>query len=251
MNNYLKHFIFFLISTLCFSTYANGKTENDNSAESSAVEQIKLKPPLSEKDIERLDYYHKEALAALRKGEYQYSALMFEKYLKIKDDNPKIYEYLAPIYIKLNREEDALQALQAEIKIRPNSFNAYFEMGKLYREMGEYKTAIDCFNKSLDIFKTAEAYFQLGLTYERINELDKAKNIYNDIVILDPNHAEANFSLGLLYLRKNDYKNAYDKISRAVEINPNNLNYNLYLQKTKFLMKEKSAEPSIPEPKNN
>ncbi len=243
-------FPFLLILLMCFALYAQENNEKDNDIGKS-IHAPEHKKQLSKNELQRLDYYRKEALNALKKGEYQYSAVMFENYLKIRDDNPKIYEYVTPVYLKLNRQEDALNVLNKLIELRPNSFIAYFELGKLYRDMGEYETAIDNFNKSLDINKNIEAYFQLALTYERMNKLDKSEKIYKEIIILDPKHAEANFSLGLLYLRKKDYKNAENKISRAIEINPNNLNYSMYLQKVQSLLHEKPNTPSIPEPENN
>ncbi len=216
------------------TTTANDVKDNDSSKK--AEEQIK----------KQLKFFHKEAFTALRNGEYDYSAVMFEKYLEIKDDNPKMYEYLSQVYTKLEKRPEAIGALRKVIELNPNYDMPYFLLGKLYREIGYYEDSIEYLKKYLDKKKDVNALFELGLTYERTNELAQAKEIYKSVILLKGNHAEAHFSLGLLLFRELKFDKALESIQRAIDLNPDNPLYGIYYNKVLDQRKQSSMLPKSP-----
>ncbi len=210
----------------------------DNDASKQDKEQIE----------KQLRFFSKEAFTALRNGEYDYSVKMFEKYLEIKDDNPKIYEYLSQVYTKLEKRPEAIGALRKAVELNPNYITGYFLLGKLYRDIGYYDDSIECFKKYLAKKKDPNVLFELGLTYERTNKLDDAKEIYKSVILVKPNHAEAHFSLGLLLFRELKFDEALESIQRAIDFDPDNPLYGIYYNKV-LDQRKQSSTPSKQLPK--
>ena len=226
--------------------------DNDTSedvAETTTVDDVKDNDT-SKKDEEetkkQLKFFHKEAFTALRNGEYDYSSVMFEKYLELKDDNPKMYEYLSQVYTKLEKRPEAIGALRKVLELNPKYDTAHFLLGKLYREIGYYEDSIEHLKKYLDKKKDVNALFELGLTYERTNKLDQAKEIYKSVILLKANHAEAHFSLGLLLFRELKFDKALESIQRAIDLNPDNPLYGIYYNKVLDQRGQASALPKAP-----
>ena len=198
------------------------------------------KVELTEEQLEQLAYYKSQALKALRKGEYPYSAAMFEKYLAVKDDDFKVNEYLSQVYMFTKEYAKAAVLLKKMTQIRPDYVTAYIHLGRLYRELGLFDESVATLEKALELRKNVETLFQLGLTYERFNKLEKARLIYEEVIYIVPVHAEAHFSLGLLYLRERDYERAQREIKRAVNLEPERQVYKTYLDK---IDEYKTSEP--------
>ena len=185
----------------------------------------------TEEQIKQLDYYKKQALKALKKGEYPYCAVMFENYLAIKNDDFKVNEYLSQVYMFMKKYPEAALILKKMTTLNPEYVSGYTNLGRLYRELGLFDESVAALEQALELKKNVEILFELGLTYERFNKLDKARSIYEEVIYILPVHAEAHFSLGLLYLREKNYEKAEREIQRAVNLNPDRQIYQTYLDK--------------------
>lgn len=234
MKLFFSSTIFLVLFSVSVAVTADDTKDNDTSRKD------------KEQTEKQLRFFHKEAFTALRNGEYDYSAVMFEKYLELKDDNPKMYEYLSQVYTKLEKRPEAIGALRKVIELNPNYDTAYFLLGKLYRDIGYYEDSIEHLKKYLEKKKDVNALFELGLTYERTNELDEAKEIYESVILLKPNHAEAHFSLGLLLFRELKFDKALESIQRAIDLNPDNPLYGIYYNKVLDQRKQSSVLPKSP-----
>ncbi|MCB1194836.1 tetratricopeptide repeat protein [bacterium] len=231
---------YFGINFLVFSAEDNESSDaisiisNDSSTAADAVIELSNDsmpaqvPELSPEERDRLlsDYYSR-AFEAFRNGEYPYAALMFEKYLTLKTDNIKIYHYLSQIYLHLKQYSDAAVVLKRATELEPSSFSHWHQLGTAYMGAGFTNEAIHSFEKALEIRPDTETLFQLGLCYERINELQKARELYEYVVAIKPNHADAHFSIGLLDFRTQDFSSATERIDRALKLNPE---HPLYLE---------------------
>jgi len=204
------------------------------------LQQEEIKPELTEEQVKQLKYYKTQALKALKKGEYPYCAVMFENYLAIKDDDFKVNEYLSQVYIFQKKYTEAALILKKMLELKPEYVSGYINLGRLYRELGFFEESVAALEKALELKKEVEILFQLGLTYERFNKLDKARSIYEEVIYVLPVHAEAHFSLGLLYLREKDYNRAEREIQRAASLKPDREIYYTYLGK---INEYKASEP--------
>tara|TARA_Y100000590_G_C15719157_1_gene1012915 strand:- start:984 stop:2600 length:1617 start_codon:yes stop_codon:yes gene_type:complete len=72
-------------------------------------------------------------------------------------------------------------------------------------------------NKNINIKET----FKLAIQNHKNNNFIEASNLYENILIHDPNHFDTNFYFGTLNLQKKNYVKACELFKKAAEINPN------------------------------
>ena len=63
-------------------------------------------------------------------------------------------------------------------------------------------------------------FFSLALENHKKNNLNDAKNLYNEVLKLDPDHEHANNNLGNLFYSVGNYEKAKIFIKKAIKINP-------------------------------
>jgi tetratricopeptide (TPR) repeat protein len=62
------------------------------------------------------------------------------------------------------------------------------------------------------------AYHNLGITYEAMNEWDKALEVYQESIVHAPNDPRSYFRLGNLYLRLNNRHLAIKNLEEAIRL---------------------------------
>lgn len=77
-------------------------------------------------------------------------------------------------------------------KVDEKDYEDLLEVGRFYLLNKRYKEAIEIFKKALKIKEESSIYYQLGIAYEGLNEIDKAKEMYRKSLELNPNFKEAN-----------------------------------------------------------
>ncbi len=127
------------------------------------------------------------------KAIYYYKKLIEEfpesKYLE------KAMYSLAKSYMDTGDEEDALDALNAFVDKFPESEyadDATYFIGYIYYKKGEYRDAIAIWEKIPEEYSIgtwpdgspilASVYFYLGEAYRKLEEFDKAKEYYEDVI---------------------------------------------------------------------
>lgn len=66
--------------------------------------------------------------------------------------------------------------------------------------------------------KNAQAYFQLGKSYQSLKNEEKAVGAYKKAIEIKPDFAEANYELGTIYVRKKDYETALPFMQKAAKV---------------------------------
>jgi hypothetical protein len=93
----------------------------------------------------------------------------------------------ASVATKANKLNVDLGEAYAQLKKDPNSYEALNNIGLVYLENNDFKSAMDTFQKALSINPYyAKAHFNLALTYVKSNNLDKAILQYEKYVMLEP-----------------------------------------------------------------
>ena len=104
-------------------------------------------------------------------------------------------EYLnkaAEIYLSSEREDQAEEVLNEIPEVNPDTINVYNTMGVLYREKGDYPTALKHYEKALKIHpKEPNIYYNIGRIHVEMKNLDEAKSCFNKALTLDPGFKEA------------------------------------------------------------
>jgi tetratricopeptide (TPR) repeat protein len=93
--------------------------------------------------------------------------------------------------------------LQATAQANPDSAEAWFELGKAYYKVEQWDQAVAAFQKVIALDPNRQAaYANLGAVYHRQNKLDLAASQYEKALELNPDDGEVTYNLAALYIQK-------------------------------------------------
>jgi len=143
-----------------------------------------------------------QALRAMEAAEYSEAVLLFDELLAM---DPSLLDRVAQSHSK------ALQELASELtEEQPHKAKALL-LRAVELDPG-----------------SAEANYQLGLVYVKLNDFDNAKKTYRIVAELNPTSADAFFNLGYIHAVIKNYPEAEEMYKRVVELAPPYLDEALY-----------------------
>ncbi len=184
---------------------------------------------------------------------------LFERCTKLNKKEPAAYFQLAQLYIQLGRKKDAIDAaeeahsldasnfwyhhiyiealqhsqqfeksvaeLQKLIDKYPHKDALYYELGSSYKQLGEYKKAIEVYDQleerlGIDLKISIEKQ----QAYHRLNDLEGIAGELNKLIEAYPETYEYRIQLALLYLENGESKKAdevYQQLAEDFENDPN------------------------------
>ena len=114
--------------------------------------------------------------------------------------------------------EGAVEEFTKAVTIYSEDGNAYNNLGVSYSRLGENQKALDAFKQATDVDPSSvSAWKNLGGSYMTVGQSDLAMQAFEKILELDPDDAEARYSLGDAYFRAKDYEKALQHYLRAAE----------------------------------
>jgi len=172
-------------------------------------------------------------------------------------DSPLVYCELGSIYHRLKFHDDEIAAYRQAVKIKPDCFYAWREMGLALSNAGRIDAAIAAYQQAikiqpddyftwgalaLDCFHSgqtndaiaalrqdlkikpdqAEVWYFLGRVYSKHDQNDEAIAAYTRVVELDPNHGDAWRCLGDKYLGSSQNEKAITAYLQAFKLRPSN-----------------------------
>ncbi len=135
---------------------------------------------------------------------------------------------LAKIYIDRKRYDEALTALESLIKDLPKDVKDQKALSLFQNTLGTIYYFIDSNDKALEQYKNAlntnpdfyQAYFNIGLIYEKENKTKQARENFLKAVELHPTFSEAQYHLGVLNLVLKKKKEAIVGFNKVIELTP-------------------------------
>lgn len=101
---------------------------------------------------------------------------------------------------------------------------AYNNLGKWYRERGQYYKAIEHYREGI---KTAPAYYlsynNMGTAYFYLQKPDSALPYYNKAIELKPDYVDSWFNRGAIKAQLNDKEGALADLTQALTLEPGNI----------------------------
>jgi len=104
----------------------------------------------------------------------------------------------------------------------PRKARAYNELGLHLLDLGDYPGALSILSRSLQLNPyQPQVYINLGLAFEKNNQIEKAINTYEMAISYQPDDPTAYYNLGVLtYTTLNDRNKALKYFLRARDLNP-------------------------------
>ena len=153
--------------------------------------------------------------------------LAIQYYQKSIDLSPKeyvfAYDNLITLFLRLNRNHEAISIAEKLTQIFPQSAQAFFHLGLAYSRSFQFKESEAAFQKAIQLEPNNPAWFTgfaemlviKGDTDRAIQEYEKALNI-------DPLYSEALCKITYIFaFKKLDYKKVISYASTAIQEKPN------------------------------
>ena len=156
-------------------------------------------------------------------GEFGKAIDYTRKAIALKPDLATAHANLGAIFSKIGQFDSGAQHLQRALELKPDYTRAHKILGLVYKTQGRYQEAIVHFGKVLELQResvSATVYMDIGDTYCKLREYDKAIPYFKRAVQLNPNHANAHLLLGLSYqaLKRGDLASVH--FEKTLQLEP-------------------------------
>ncbi|MBU1078373.1 MAG: tetratricopeptide repeat protein, partial [Spirochaetes bacterium] len=158
----------------------------------------------------------------LGQAHYDYCLMELKSIIKankfgVMATKAEIYSMMGDIYLKLGRDDEALQQYLLLEKDYPEEYNIVVNLGKILTHKKEYEKAIGYYNKALKLKGTdPEAIAGLGICYYHLGDFEKTKEYLDQAVQLDRKNYLAHYYYGLFYHKKQLYDTAIGEYEKAM-----------------------------------
>ncbi len=114
--------------------------------------------------------------------------------------------------------KEALNAFNKAIELNPQDAAAYSSRGLTYYFLGKYQQAIKAFNKAIQIDPQLDiAYNNRGITYAELGNYKQAINDFTKSIELNPQRANLYYNRGLAYHKLGNYQQAINDYTKAIQ----------------------------------
>jgi tetratricopeptide (TPR) repeat protein len=158
------------------------------------------------------------AAAALQRNDLQTANAILESERSRCGHSAWFYELVGVVHLRNNKAVEAIKALEQSAAIDPADSRVLFTLGTLLAQRGMYATAVEYLRKIPDAEADEAAYFNLGLAYSHLKQLENARRSYFRAIDKRPDHVEAYFRVGLDYAATGDSRKAVPWLFRAREL---------------------------------
>lgn len=148
-------------------------------------------------------YYGHKMLAEIYEKEENYS-IAAEEYMRAldgKSSDYNLYYKIAKSLNNINKQEEAIQALNKLLKEKPDYYEASILLIDILYEKENFKEAVNVCREALK-YKPADydLYYNLGMLYTRLNDFQSAREYYEKAAKLNSLLCTAKYNLGQISL---------------------------------------------------
>jgi tetratricopeptide (TPR) repeat protein len=140
---------------------------------------------------------------------------------KLAPQNTDVIFLMARVSMTQNYFEDAIPLLDSGLKIAPQRPDLHAALGESYFMAGKTESAIDEFQKLIDLDPTARSYAFMGLSYRHLGRFDEALKYFEQGLKQDPHNVSCLFNVGYIQERQGNYAGAESLFQKALAANPN------------------------------
>jgi tetratricopeptide (TPR) repeat protein len=173
----------------------------------------------SERKRNEAEAYYRVGVSEMRAGNNQSAFLKFQEALRLNPRNKETHNALGSVYLRLEELEKAETHFKRAGAIDKEYSAAFNNLCHVNYLKKDYKTAIRYCEKALVnlLYATPEfAYYNLGKVYREIEEYDKAIEVLKSGLRRNPIFAPAYYELALVYNAKKMYGSAAEAMESAL-----------------------------------
>lgn len=149
----------------------------------------------------------------------------YKRALELDPDCAAVHHSLGFAYYKEGEFDLARAALQKAIELNPQNANYHYVFGQLLEDWteleGAWEKAISEFTRTIELDPSyIEAWYNRGLLYEKLEDLEKACEDFKQVVNRVPKFHAARHNLGVLYIKQQQWENAERVFEEILEVEP-------------------------------
>ena len=132
--------------------------------------------------------------------------------LLMHDNHPKdifILRDLTSYAQKLKKYDLAIQYFDVLLKLCPDDYVAWNNLGLIYEELNNWKKSYECYKKSLSFKDFFSPNFNLGIMSRKMHRFEDSIKYLKKAIIQNPNSPQPKYSLAMSYMMLKDFKNGY------------------------------------------
>lgn len=174
------------------------------------------------KKLLHINSCHAEALHNLgdiyyESGDIEKAAYWYHKVVSVDPKNSKAHYNLGLIYQKSDELDKAVKHYNHSLKSAPNDADTLFNLGMVLKDLGKYYGAIKCFVQALEQHpEDFEIITQLGGSLIQISHFEEAAKLFEGLIGKRPNNGPTYANLGITYQRLGDTDKAIDYYQKAI-----------------------------------
>ncbi len=167
-------------------------------------------------------------------GRFDAARTELEQAVKLKPQSAELRYDLGKIYSAHDNYPDAKRELEAAIRLDPSYMEAYDALGLVMEALGEDAAALGHYRKSAEINEARRAgfsspYINLAAYYNRIGNSNTALENARKALEMNPKSDAGNFQFGKALDRLQQWPEAAEALNKAVEANPRASSYHYVL----------------------
>ena len=133
-----------------------------------------------------------------------------------------LFNLIAAANSELKNLDQAIENFSKVLECNPQDGMAYFNIGIIFTEKGQFDKAIESYQQCLIIDSNhAEAYDNMGSVLRVQGKLSEALEHFLHALNLKPNFAQAHYNLGIVSQETGNTQEAIKSYRKACEIKPN------------------------------
>ncbi len=153
----------------------------------------------------------------INKGLHDRALKYLKEWTRVDPSNPDANYKLAVTLAATGNSKSAVGVFNKVLKIKPNHKAALYKKSSILLRIKDFEGAA----KSLEIASelisdNPKVYYLLGVSYEGLDEIDKAITALEKAVELDPEEIRYHQHLGFLNIRKDDHKTAAKSFTQSI-----------------------------------
>jgi predicted TPR repeat methyltransferase len=130
---------------------------------------------------------------------------------------------LGACLIQRGQAMKGIQNILQAIKVRPDSHEAYFNLGNGWYSIGSFQSALSSFQKAIDLHPTdPEYHFEKGNSLKALNRPAEALECFKRAVALNGDYVQAAYGAGLLSQELKQFEDALSFFEKTIQLKPRN-----------------------------
>ena len=173
------------------------------------------------RDANNVQALHMLGLVAFQTGKLEDGIRLMKRAARKSPRDASILVNLGAAYRQAERNDEAREAYETAIKLKPDLWEAHYNLGKVLIDIQDFDGAKETYRRCIELdAQHPDAYVNLGNAYKFTGEGDRALGAYEQALKIAPNLAEAYGNICGVWVDRGKYTEALAFVDKAISIDP-------------------------------